>query len=278
MSEVIDQATATPNQRLDLPRENVGDVIFIPRTISAIFPRGESGHGDQLTLYQHAGIVIEVKDGVATKVVHFDPIFDSAGEGRHFGEYFGTKGTPEALEGDALEVKFPWERRYVHSRADPANVPDILARVEASMHVTLVYNLKEYNCQHYASEMQTGTARSANVEAFTRGLQDGIRAAASAGKELLDSDLVTAGLTCAPFGQSCLGQIGNVVARLGFAVILVIALIAVCSIVALGNTISSYLPRVNRRKPAKSRGRRIHGPSQPREGHTRRRDGHPGAH
>ena len=134
---------------MSYPLCNVGDVMFVARPWRS---------NDQIA-YHHAGIVMEIDEAnQPTCIIDFDPTFDGK-QGSIFNAIQGSSsGKPRMLVGEELARVFNPDSCFVAHKAstDPQEVELILARINVALDKVHTYHLVTYNCQHFATEMQTG--------------------------------------------------------------------------------------------------------------------------
>lgn len=157
------------------------DVIFVQRYIHV---NGRTTH------YHHAGFVLEAENGKLLKVIDFDPTFDRPDQPMTFGLFKeaigGIHGIPRILEGEELLRIFPPEDTFVYSSVpDDEWSEDIQLRIAMTLSsmdagIQLLYRLHSYNCQHFATHLQTGTATSPDIKSLQTAITGGLNVALEA--------------------------------------------------------------------------------------------------
>lgn len=230
-------------------------VVLVQRSLQLAFY--------DMRVYHHAGIVLEVdEDGKPTMVLHFDPTFDQGPNTEWSMELInravgGMPGHPQLLVGEDVLRVFP-ERTsfYIPAPTDPDTIDHIENRIEeVQMEIVRgeyrVYKLHEYNCQHFAMEMQTGAPTSVDLEAFKGAFVDSAKECGDWLKETVMQAREERDRRCQEEGRECTlfeRIVGDTAA----------AAMAAPSFVAnlLGKTGYSYLNSVHTLKDRTARGNR----------------------
>jgi hypothetical protein len=161
------------------PSYRFGDVVFVLRRLG----------GTLQPIYHHAGIVTEVVSGTITQILHFDPLFDRNGDGDIppwelvKQSMTGVWSYPEFVDGHQLHTVFPEADLHIEEcgPTSPAEIQAVELRIERvrreiEQQKQRLYLLHAYNCQHFAMEMRTGIAHSADANSAIESLGAGINA------------------------------------------------------------------------------------------------------
>lgn len=193
--------------------------------------------------YNHAGFVSN--DGVW----HFDPREETTSEAitpREIQQAVtGMPGHPHLLQGARILEVFPPEDTTVLPLPSNLNVDDIEARItQVRRHIVLglprTYLLFSNNCQHFATWLQTGVAKSMDVSRLQHAAKEGVCAGVRAFTQTQEA--LRPACDTKLFSETHLmGRVGNFIAFIIILLLVLITSLVVGAAAFTSTTAISYL-------------------------------------